>query len=52
MLHGNFGQESLKSTALVGRATALALIVVDDHNAIPRPSKGDRVIGESILPFA
>ena len=51
MLHGNFGEEALKSASLVGRAAALALIVVDDQDAIPGPSQGDRVVGEGILPF-
>ena len=51
MLHGNFGQEALKSAPLVGRPTALSLIVIDDHDAIPGPSQGDRVVGEGILPL-
>ena len=51
MLHGNFGQEALKSAPLVGRPAALPLIVVDDHDAIPGPSQGDRVVGEGVLPF-
>ena len=51
MLHRNFGQEALKSAPLVGRPTALALIVVDDQDAIPRPPQGDRVVGEGILPL-
>jgi hypothetical protein len=51
VLHGNFGQETLKSASLIGRATALALIVVDDYDAIPRPPQSDRVLGQSILAF-
>ena len=51
MLHGNLGQEALKSAPLVGRPAALPLIVVDDHDAIPGPSQGDRVVGEGVLPF-
>ena len=51
MLHGNFGQEALEPGPLVGRPTALALIIIDDHDAIPGPSQGDRMVGEGILPF-
>ena len=51
MLHGNFGQEALKSAPLVGRPAALSLIVIDDHDAIPGPPQGDRMVGEGILPF-
>ena len=51
MLHGNLGQEALKSAPLVGRPAALPLIVVDDQDAIPGPSQGDRVVGEGVLPF-
>ena len=51
MLPSNFGQEALESAPPVGRTTALALIVVDDHDAIPRPPQGDGMVGEGILPF-
>ena len=51
MLHSNFGQEALKSAPLVGRPATLALIVVDDHDAIPGPPQGDRVLGEGVLPL-
>ena len=42
MLHGNFGQEALKSAPLVGRPAAQPLIVIDDQDAIPGPSQGGR----------
>ena len=51
MLHGNLGQEALESAPLVGRPAALPLVVVDDQDAIPGPSQGDRVVGEGVLPF-
>ena len=51
MLHGNLGQEALESAPLVGRPAALPLVVVDDQDAIPGPSQGDRVVGEGVLPL-
>jgi hypothetical protein len=51
MLHGNFGEEALKSAPLVGRPTALPLVVVDDQDATPKPSQAYRVVGEGILPL-
>src|SRR5262249_54126201 len=27
------------------------LIVVDDYDALPRPSQGDRMVGQGVLPF-
>jgi hypothetical protein len=51
MLHGNFGEEALKSNSPVGGPTASPLIVVNDQDAVPGPSQGDRVIGEGILPL-
>ena len=51
MLHGNLGQEALESAPLVGRPAAVSLIVIDDQDAIPGPSPGDRVVGEGILPL-
>ena len=51
MLHGNLGQEALKSAPTVGGPAAQTLVVVDDQDAIPGPSQGDRMVGEGILPF-
>ena len=51
MLHGNFGEEALKSAPPVGRPAAPPLIVVDDQDAIPGPPQGDRMVGEGILPL-
>jgi hypothetical protein len=51
MFHGNFGQEALKTNSLISRATTLALIVIDDHDTVTRPSQSGRVISESILSF-
>src|SRR5262249_56411535 len=51
MFHGHFGQEALKSTPLVGGPAAQSLIVIDDQDAIPGPSPGDRPVGEGILPL-
>ena len=51
MLHGNFGEDPLKSTPLVGGPAAESLIVVDDQNPIPGPSPGRRQVGEGVLPF-
>jgi hypothetical protein len=49
VLHGNFGQEALESAPLVRRPTAQPLIVVDDQDAIPRPSQGGRRVEEGVL---
>src|SRR5262249_13546403 len=51
MLHGNFGEDSLKTTPFVGGPAALSLIVVDDQNPIPGPSPSYRQVGEGVLPF-
>ena len=51
MLHGNLGQEALESASLVGRPATLSLVVVDDQDAIPGPSQGDRMVGEGVLPL-
>jgi len=51
MLHGNFGEQVLKSAPPVGRLGALPLILIDDQDAIPGPPQNDRMIGEGILPF-
>ena len=51
MLHGNFGQDAMKSAPLDGRPGRLSLIVIDDQDAIPRPSQGDRELDEVVLPF-
>jgi hypothetical protein len=51
MLHGNFGQDAMKSAALDGCPSRLSLIVIDDHDVIPGPSQGDRELNKFILPF-
>jgi hypothetical protein len=51
VLHFNLSQEAVKSASLDSRPTGLSLIVIDDHNAIPRPSQVDRELDEFVLPF-
>jgi hypothetical protein len=51
MLHGNFGQDAMKSTPDVCYPSGLSLIVVDDQDTISGPSQSDREFGEFVLPL-
>jgi hypothetical protein len=51
VLHGNFGQDAMKSASVDGRPRRLSLIVIDDHDPIPWPPQGDREFDEFILSF-
>jgi hypothetical protein len=51
VLHGNFGEEALKSASQVGCASAHPLIVIDGQDAIPGPSQCGRMVGQGVLPF-
>jgi hypothetical protein len=51
VLHRNFGQKALKPVPLVGRSTALSLVVIDGNDAIPWPSQSDGMVGEGVLPL-
>jgi hypothetical protein len=50
VIDGHLGQQPLKPGSIVGVAAALALVFVDDLDPIGRPSQGDGVIDQGVLP--
>src|SRR4051794_2520664 len=49
MVQAHLGEQALKAGALLDGAAAPALILVDHHDAFPRPTKGRGIIGQGIL---
>ena len=52
MIHGDFGQQALKSGPALGRLAAVPLVVVDDQDPVPGPSQGYGVVDQGVLPFS
>ena len=49
MVETDLGKQSLKAQSPLGRGPALALILVDDENAVWRPTEFDGPIDEGVL---
>ena len=49
MVKTDFGEQPLKAQSPLGRGPALALILVDDENAVRRPTEFDGPVDESVL---
>src|SRR5262249_32991881 len=52
MPHGNFGQNPVKSRTTICRLGAVALVFVDDLDALFWPPQSDRVVDQTVLPLA
>jgi hypothetical protein len=52
MLHGNFGQDAVKSATIFGRLAAEPLVVIDDQDTVARPSQCDCEVEQRVLTFA
>ena len=51
MVHGNLSDQSLEAGAVVGRFAAESLVFIDDDDAVPGPTEGNRVFDQGILAF-
>ena len=49
VVEADFGEQPLKAESALGRGPALALILVDDENAIGRPTEFDGPVDEGVL---
>ena len=52
MAHGNFREQAVEAAPVLGALAAMALVLVDDDDALARPAEGDGMIDEGILPLA
>jgi hypothetical protein len=51
MIHGNFGQDAVKSGSPIGRLAAVALVCVDEQDSVPGPSQGHGQVDQGVWPF-
>ncbi len=49
MVEADFGEQALEAGPALGRGPALALVLVDDENAVGRPTEFDGPVGEGVL---
>ena len=52
MVHGNLGEEALKSCSPLSRLATASLVLVDDQNPVLRPSQGYDIVRQTVLPFS
>ena len=51
MIHGNFGQEAMKSGSPIGRLATVPLVLVNEQDPVPGPSQGHCKLYQGVLPF-
>ena len=51
MIHGNFGQEAMKSGSPIGRLATVPLVLVNEQDPVPGPSQGRCEVDQGVLPF-
>ena len=49
MVEADLGEQPLEAEPSLGRGPALALVVVDDEDAVRRPAEFDGPLGEGVL---
>lgn len=52
MIHGNFGQEAMKSGSPLGGSASDPLVIDDEQDSVPGPPQGLCMVYQGVLPFA
>jgi hypothetical protein len=51
VIHGNFGQETMKSGSPIGRLATASLVFVNEQDPVLGPSQGLCKVDQGVLPF-